>query len=359
MSESFEKQTVGIVTLCGRFNYGNRLQAYAVQRSISRLGYAPLTLESVNIKPERRVKNVVKKLLGRPVRIEETLSQERRDAFERFETRISTKRFSIRDHTIGKGFVACISGSDQVWNPRFMSYGHPEMLKFIEPRKRIALSASIGASKISKKDIGWFSQDVAEFRHISVRERVAADIVKECAGRTAKVLMDPTLSLKADEWRAISDNRHTPTGDYVLACLFGSSSGDGEIALAMAAANTSKIIHLTDRERDGELPAGPAEFISLIDNARHVVSDSYHASVFAMLMGTPLTIVQRVGSATECDMFSRLESLAQMFCLDKNIYGSPSFDIRALGDYERSYDCLRIERERYEAFLKEALEDVG
>ena len=39
------KANVGVITLAGMFNYGNRLQAYATSKIYTRLGYMPVFLE--------------------------------------------------------------------------------------------------------------------------------------------------------------------------------------------------------------------------------------------------------------------------------------------------------------------------
>ena len=49
----------------------------------------------------------------------------------------------------------------------------------------------------------------------------------------------------------------------------------------MRRTGTAEVINLSDRSKAGEPDAGPAEFISLIDNAAHVVTDSFHAAVLA------------------------------------------------------------------------------
>ena len=111
-------------------------------------------------------------------------------------------------------------------------------------------------------------------------------------------------------------------------------------------------VALTDRSGEGELPAGPAEFISLIDNAEHVVTDSFHAAVFASILQTPLTIVRREG---EVNMFSRLESFTKMLGIEHKVYGSPSFDISRAGDYEGEFEVIERERKRFMVYLESCL----
>lgn len=79
---------------------------------------------------------------------------------------------------------------------------------------------------------------------------------------------------------------------------------------------TYPVISLTDRDDGSELPAGPAEFISLIKNATFVVTDSFHAAVFSSIFETPLSIVHRDGVS----MFSRLQTLAEKLGTENKIY---------------------------------------
>ncbi|MBR3158374.1 MAG: polysaccharide pyruvyl transferase family protein [Atopobiaceae bacterium] len=348
---------IGIVTLAGRFNYGNRLQAYATQRVLAKRGFDVVTLEARDQTFTRRVMNMAKKVLRKPVSVEETLSEGRSEAFERFNSRIATKMTLIRDihHDAYDCFVA---GSDQVWNPSFVTFRHPEMLTFAPPAKRVALAASIGVSQIPEEDRDWIAREVSGFAHISVRERRALEIVRELTGRDAELVIDPTLAIDRESWLGVADDRITPSGSYVFTYLLGGVGEDARRVLNEVIRDGLSVIALTDREGPNELPAGPAEFISLIANASHVVTDSFHASAFALLMGTPLTIVRRMGSSPDRDMFSRLESLSHTLGLERNVYDSSNFDFFVTGDYARSYELLAMERKRLDAFLTRSLPRV-
>ena len=115
------------------------------------------------------------------------------------------------------------------------------------------------------------------------------------------------------------------------------------------------LVSLSDREKPGEPPAGPAEFIDLIDNAEHVITDSFHAAVFSCLLETPLTIVRRGGNGG--GMFSRLETLAQALGIESKIYGDTAFDFADAGDYLGVSDRISAERDHFMGYLQPILDE--
>lgn len=81
-----KKQKVGIVTLPGNFNYGNRLQNYAVTQVYESRGFKAESLVLAD-RPNalRDLKQLVRKLLRKPVsHPEDNMSEERLEAFQRF-----------------------------------------------------------------------------------------------------------------------------------------------------------------------------------------------------------------------------------------------------------------------------------
>lgn len=81
------------MTLPGAFNYGNRLQNYAIMKIYSSLGFIPTTLILDNFQVLRKVRRALFKLLGRPVHNNEAeMSIARREAFSRFDRLIKVKK---------------------------------------------------------------------------------------------------------------------------------------------------------------------------------------------------------------------------------------------------------------------------
>ena len=147
---------IAIVTIPGIFNYGNRLQAYATQRAIVKLGFEPVTLETTDMALTDRIYSAILHAMGRPVTTQDLLTTERRAAFERFQRLIKTLRTPLRKID-AKDYACFVAGSDQIWNPNFIAYGHPETLPFASEGKRVALAASIGISHIRDADKDWLA----------------------------------------------------------------------------------------------------------------------------------------------------------------------------------------------------------
>lgn len=351
------KKKVGIITLPGYFNYGNRLQNYAVASIFEKWDIEPTSLYLGN-RPNliRQLKAVGRKLLGREIVDPESLMTDiRKDAFLRFDglhSRLDLSKINVK---LVDEFNYFVVGSDQVWNPALITYNEDwYFLDFARPEQRIALSPSLGLDSLTARQSNIIIKGLKNFSRVSVREQRGAELIKQCSGTDAEVICDPTLVLSAKEWRAVADGRYTPEEPYVFTYLLGGSSSEAAATLEVVTDRGQvPVVPLSDRQKPGELDAGPAEFIDLIDNASHVVTDSFHAAVFSSILETPLTIVHREGGAS---MFSRLEQLTQMLGIEEKVYGSDTFDLALAGDYKGVSEAISCERERFMDFLEGCLD---
>lgn len=361
MYNSKNMPKIGIVTIQGRFNYGNRLQNYATQHIIESYGFEVESLIP-KMKPslESSLRRVAKKFLGKEDGSRELLmSKERLAAFDEFNELI---RF--RDVRDVKGadvtrFDLIVAGSDQIWAMRRFAHGENwAYLQFAKREQRVALAPSLGlssASWIRKKRLARYLNG---FDSISVREETGAELVYAATGREATILCDPTLVVDADCWRSLSDSRLTPEEPFVFTYLLGERNPEAEDVIDIVTHRGGvPIVSLSDRERPGELPAGPAHFISLIEHASHVVTDSFHAAVFSAIMQKPLTIVHREGGNTVYSkMFGRLENLANKLSINEKIYGSPEYDLSRAGDYEGVPEAIECERRKFIEYFESRLD---
>ena len=348
---------VGIVTLPSQFNYGNRLQNYAVTEVYRRLGCEPESLV-LGDRPNamRLLRNVYYKMRGiAPAPCpEDLMTQERIAAFQRFNLRIPSREIdSLRG--VDADYRLFSVGSDQVWNPGYMAYNEDlYLLEFCDASKRVALSASIGVDDISPKSGKRIGRAAASFRGLSVREGRAAEILREYADCNPLVVCDPTLTLSVEEWRAVASNAYTPAEPYVFTYLLGGVGAEASHVLERVTDHGHiLVVPLSDRQKPGEPDAGPAEFIDLIDHATHVVTDSFHAAVFSSILHTPLTIVHREGGES---MFSRLKQLSEMLGIEEKVYGSPTYDLAKAGGYEGVDAAIRREREKFVGYLEGCLD---
>ena len=234
------------------------------------------------------------------------MSLARKEAFARFDSKLQIEYIKGRPSRNLSNYYSLFSvGSDQVWCARYMRDPGWYFLRFAPRSKRVALCPSIGVASVSNDDARLLRRGLAGFDELSVREEDGAALIRELTGREATVLVDPTLMLTAEEWRDVADGRLTPAEPYVFAYILGKEDPARDALIARLAAGR-QVIRISDRDDGTELPAGPAEFIDLVDHAALVVTDSFHGSVFATLLATPLVEVPRAGGE---HMAGRIDTL--------------------------------------------------
>lgn len=349
---------VGIVTLFGRFNYGNRLQNYAICSIFRKLGFEVETLVVIKPRFVESIVSFIRKATRGTVSPEALMTDRRLKAFDRFNSGMQIRTFqrfksiSMRDCNV----VVC--GSDQVWNLRELGsskfWFKWFFLKFCSPVQRIALAPSLGVSALNTQELTLLKEGVRGFSSLSVREKQGAELILQASGRNAEVICDPTLLLSAEEWHAVANGDLTPQRAYVFTYLLGGMNEEANEALCHVVREEKAVVSLTDRQTKDELDAGPAEFISLIEHADHVITDSFHAAVFSIIFHRPLTIVHREGNT---EMFSRLDNLSKVLGISEKVYGSEHFDYDRAGDYSGTDELIELQREIFMDYLIGCLEE--
>lgn len=323
-------------------NYGNRLQNYALQTVLDGLGNRTCSLRrdaGFHGSSESKLR-AVRHRLG-------VLRHwsDRYGSFRRFDRDF----ISFSDSVVSKEYVSrhlnsnhdCfVIGSDQVWNPDFDFNSDLEYLPMVSRGKKVAYAASFGVAGIAenRERTAGLLEDIGA---ISVREAAGADIVRGLTGRDAPVVLDPTLLLGPSDWAAVAKK---PSGfhsgrPYVFKYILGDDVNDGRIA-ALADSRGLEVLDVMD----GSLAAGPSEFVWLIAHSGLVCTDSFHASVFALLHHRPLAIFERVSS--DADMSSRFDTLCANFGLAGHRSSESSFCEDAVFSTDWDDVDLRLDRLR-------------
>lgn len=378
------KGKVGVITLPGDFNYGGKLQLRAVMSIYRGLGYDPefLVLERkfrLIAHPKEIARRALHKPSPRSMSLEEAQPPARRAAFRRFSEGMRPHIYQSPSEVDASSFVFFSVGSDQVWNPNYIFTENdggngvkrayhlltdprelPDerdwyFLGFARRDQRVALAPSFGVSSLDRHQARLTSKGLSGFDSLSVREEAGARLIENLTGQHAEVICDPTLALSRGDWEMVSDDRVTPNGPYVLAYVLGQRTDESNEAIRIASKEGSlPVVRLSDQARPGEPDAGPAEFISLVEHASCVVTDSFHASVFAAIFERPLVIVRRQGKG-QSGMFSRLESLIHMLGIESMVFDG-TYDAPAHADYDGVAEAIARERKRFVGYLESVLE---
>lgn len=358
--------TIALITLIGNSNYGNRLQNYAAYHLLSNYGQTE-TLAFYNMADWKRIvldilyygfhakishKKIVKLTNTEYVRIER---------FNEFTKKyIPTRTVKIFNRNsfnkLNGQYDYFVSGSDQVWNPFFWGEWENEyfdwyFLNFVKPEKRIALSASIGISEIPEKWNKRFSDGWNKFKNISVREQEGAAIIKSLCRKEVEVLLDPTMALAKEEWAEIATPKETcklPI-HYAAVCFLGTVPKEYKNFITdIVKKRDLDLVVLNNPAYDKYFSFGPAEFLSTIQNAEIVFTDSFHAVVFSILFERPFIAFRRM-EKNLCDMWSRMETLFQKLGIRNRTF--ETFKKEKI--FECNYDDIqpRLDKEREKIFF--------
>ncbi len=350
---------IGIVTIYDIDNYGNRLQNYAVQKTLNAIGDVKVeTLKNKNI---TNLKTPIFEYCLRVVKVallkfaESFKKSDRKKAFLDFNKNINfaSKFFlAYRDYT---DYDIIVVGSDQVWNYTFGCLRDFELANFKTNACRIAFSASFGVDEIPTELYARVKTCLDRFEAVSVRENSAKTLIESIGCKNeATVLTDPTMLLDAGEWSAVAKRPTQLKSDrYLLNYFLGdfSDSRRREIE-SFAKENGCEIINILDKA-DPFYQTGPAEFLYLVQNSFAVFTDSFHACVFSILFNRPFTVFDREDSVEK--MNSRIDTLLSTFKLEGRRYVKGRLNDALIYDYTETYKILDSEREKSFDWLKKAI----
>lgn len=350
---------VAVITLADFNNYGNRLQNYALEKLIVEMGY-----EVDSIVPYRP--NIIKEAVKTVVRkkdvpfTQKMLQLKRLNIFLSFDKKYA-HTYSINDndfHTIPiENYDCFISGSDQVWNPDWADYTYDKMfLRFCPVNQRISYAASFGVDEIPDKWREKYAVGLSEFHYLSVREKNAVEIVESLIGKKCEKVLDPTMLLDRYMWDEIKKVPKKVHGkNYILTYFLGEKTDSINAELMKySQMYHCDIINLLDL-KDNAYAAAPDEFIGLISEAKLIMTDSFHATVFSIIYERPFVVYNRKGIGSK--MGSRLSSLLEMCGLFERksecIRREQLFEC----DFTDAKKAIEQEKEHSIKFLKSAIED--
>lgn len=352
---------IGLVTLYDNRNYGNKLQNYAIQILVKKMGFYIETIRIQNSQCNHfkfifnRLKYYVKKIL--PHKLYKNIN------FKIFEKKFikNTKKVyysNEKNISLNSKFDLFIVGSDQVWNPTFGNKGCFKTLDFTN--SKISFSASFGVGSIPDSEKEFFKKNLINFKMISVREDEGKKIVQECTERKdVEVLIDPTMLLTSHDWNQVIKKpkqiNNIKLKKYILNYFLGDMSEEREKEInRIAKENKCEIINIMDK-KDPFNVSGPSEFLWLEKNAYLICTDSFHSSVFAILFDRPFIVFEREGK--EQKMSSRIDTLINKFKLENRRYNGKEITKENLEhDYTEAYKILDKERQKSKDFLEKAFD---
>lgn len=376
---------VGLITIHGINNFGSLLQAYATQQAVIQMGYecevinykypneyhlqrmkvsSPYAAEKMSF--IRKVQAFFYRRWVSPKNLKFKTERyvEERNRLLRLTQEYSTKESLMENPPVG--FDIYLTGSDQVWNPRYLYEDITYLLPFAKTEKKIAFSASFGQIEIDEIHENLMRPLLSEYHHISIRENSGIEIVEKICGKKAICTCDPTLLLNDKDWGAVFDDEPIIKGNYILCYILTYTANPYPYAYKFVKHIQKllkfKVIYIDETGRfwcDFRVKSirryGPREIINLFRNASFIISSSFHGAAFSLNFKKDFYSIFPHGVKDE-----RQENLlTKVGALDRFIHVGDPFPAESelrIRNWDMIGEKLQKYVEESEYYLKQALE---
>lgn len=380
MAKQQNIKTVGIITMHKVPNIGSALQAYALQKIVSDFGYNCELIDYIYPNNYHKQFNsnkakwytIFKSLI--PSRFFSSSARDNKLLKQFWESHFKLSRKYKTKEELQRNpplYDIYLTGSDQVWNPRFVKGDTSFLLSFAsESAKKIAYSASFACAEIDDEYAPTYKKLLSKYSYISVRETSGQNIVKNLTGKDVPVTLDPTLLLTPEQWDTICATANKIYGNeeyifaYVLDYAVNCTHYIYELIKYIKKETNCRVIYI---DQKGELPkelngaverpyaVTPADFVSLFKNAKLVITSSFHGTAFAANFGVPLYSI--ISNETEKDS-RQLSLLTELGISNRAIPVNTPFDkIENDWDDEKLQLNLTKLREVSRKYLLDALQN--
>jgi len=320
---------IGIVTIVGDFNYGNRLQNYALEQILLSKGIEIQTIKfTKTLSLTQKFKNIAKKLILNKLDEKRRLHLKMVQYKEKKICPFTEKYLNTVDHRKVdlNSFDLFFVGSDQVWNPNYIRNDSNFFLEFAQSEKRFSYAASFGVSEISNEFHNDYSKYLSKMNSISVREEAGVEIVETLTNKKAILVPDPTMLLTKEDWEELIESQALISPEisknqkpYILLYLLrGCSEEKRKCIEEFASKRNYNIVELMgDFFDERHTIMNPIEFLEAVLNAEMVFTDSFHCGIFSIIFHSPFVVFERNDGG---GMVSRIRTLLKRFGFDDNLY---------------------------------------
>lgn len=370
-----EKKKIGILTFHNAHNYGAVLQAYALKTKLNRMGYEASVLNYRNKYIGRNYKKVLhidfwkRDILpsrwGKVIReIRDVFYglpewQKQWQVFEDFTNEKlldgEKKELSLEE-VAAKDIDVYVLGSDQIW-ARELTHGMDPayFAQFAPEKKKISYAASVPNGSVPENEKPYFKQYLAALSHISVREEKLAESLRDLTGQEVETVIDPTLLLEKEDYQSLLYEKPLKQGDYVFAYFVVENKILSRCAKKTAELLGCELVELHYKKTPSingtnmVFDAGPSEFLTYIRDAKMVVTNSFHGTVFSILFQKKFYSVYKENG--------RIENLLGFLGLTgRHITEESGIRVEDEIVYGESEERLREYRKKSVEFLKKGIE---
>lgn len=366
----------GILTFHAAYNFGSNLQAYALLQTLKKMEY---DCEIINYRPKTqkamyglintKVINIgtIAKDINNIIHVKDVLNRNKK--FEKFLNNylgINVKKYlndkQVKEEVNKYDNVIC--GSDQIWNLSKKTYDKSKVyyLDFPTHVNKVSYAPSFGNdTSYLSSNIENISNMIKKFDHVSLREIDAIKILRKY-GIEATLTLDPTLLLSKEDWEELIGEPIIKK-PYILYYSLNynnySVQCTKKIEENLNLEVISPFLHPKGINSKFKIKgdSGPLEFLNLIKYAECICTNSFHGTVFSILLEKPFYAIFDEEKETIIRE-NRKASLLEQLGLEKNmvsISNMQDFEKIKFTDYKQVKSKLNKLKETSISFLKESL----
>ena len=270
----------GIITFQNANNYGAVLQAFALQKTMEKLGHkvSIINYDSPNM----------------------GLKSDQLDSFKGFTAEYLnlTEEYDEIDDIDVKGYDLLITGSDQVWNPSLTRSDSAYFLGFASSyTKTASYAASIGIEGDELEGYrDFFKTNLIKIDHVSVRESAQKEFLQSIIDEEIAVNLDPTLLLEAEEY-SNHLNISRKNGNHIFMYSNNTDAKILDFVNLLSLQTGMEIIAVTRMDEmlfvDGSKVfkyVSPIIWLNALASAAIVITDSFHGFMFSLIFEKPFYI---------------------------------------------------------------------
>ena len=316
---------IGILTMNRIVNYGSFLQAYGLRSMLLELGHE---VEFLDIGPEKQCyydmhpsnpdygKNVLKAhlhaLLGHSETSKTMLREQRawkyyHTLYHKFPQWWETHLAMGREDNLNCSYDAIVVGSDEVFNCTQASRWGTSMKWFgqgLDTTRLLSYAASFGSTTWEKLNsfglVDSVTQNLQNFCALSVRDENSKDIVRKC-GLAPLNHLDPVLVY---DYESMVSPDPGLENNLIIYTYPDRLTEQGIIAQIkdIASKEKLKLVSIGSYYDWCENPVlTPFEVLQYFRNAKYVVTDTFHGTVFSLKFGTPFATLVRDSNCQKLD----------------------------------------------------------
>ncbi|MFT3950713.1 MAG: polysaccharide pyruvyl transferase family protein [Oscillospiraceae bacterium] len=209
-----------------------------------------------------------------------------------------------------------VLGSDEIWNirrkkfqktPAFFGIG-------LKGSKKISYAPSVNNS--SENDFIHHTELIAAIKEldaITVRDRHSQTLIAALTGREAMVVADPTFLFMIEGFRKLQQPINRKAG-YIMIYTYGKMFKIPDMIDRMKRIAAKKRLHLISVGNkyldwcDENVAVMPGAFLSYVDQADYIITDTFHGTVFSLLYQKKFVVVNGTNKTSDLLHSCRLES---------------------------------------------------